>query len=422
METTKKAPLFTNLMKWFMGAMILANIASSMYAMLLPIYITQLGASIKQVGIVFTISAGASLFLQVIGGWVSDQIGRLKAIAIGSIGGVIGLFFIALVPSWEWLVVAIIVSQIPYALVGPSFGAFIAENSTEETRGQVYGITDTVFQITGIVGPPLGGYLMGFYGFKTMMLISASLYTVAAGLRIWMATTQKSKSETEKSTNDLSAVSFKKSLRTMFKMMFAGSVITWIFVTDGVRDTAFRLSGELQPLYLDQVGGISVEQIGILGAIFSFAMMFTPIISGKLSDKYGERVPISSGFFLMTVAFVIFLNASSFLGFALTWVVFGAAVGIMSPAYQSYISKVVPKKMLGIFSGVFYGSIGLISLPAPYLGALLWENFTPKTPFIVTAVVVTLAVIPAWFIFKPIKGKVDLGVDLSEFETDSEEN
>ncbi len=305
--------------------------------------------------------------------------------------------------------------------MGPSFGAFIAENSTEENRGRVYGITDTVFQITGIIGPPLGGYLMGLYNFKTMMVVSAILYTFATGLRIWMAKSQKPKAEeigSEKTSNSLSIDSFKKSLKLMFKMIFAGSVVSWIFVTDGVRDIAFRLSGELQPLYLEQVGGIRVEQIGILGGIFSFAMMFTPILSGKMSDKFGERVPITAGFSLMTLAFAIFLNATSFFGFALTWIVFGMAVGLMSPAYQSYISKVVPQNMLGIFSGVFYGSIGLISLPAPYFGALLWENFSPKTPFIITAIVVTLAILPVWFIFKPIIGKVDLGVDLSELDAE----
>lgn len=404
-----------------MFAMIMANIAGSMYGMLLPIYLSELGASIGQIGIIFTVTAGASLILQVFGGWISDMIGRLNAIAIGGIGGVIGYFFLVIAPTWQWMVLAIIFSNFPRALVGPSFGAFIAENSTEENRGRVYGITDTIFQITGVIGPPLGGYLMGLYNFKTMMVVSTLLYTFATGLRIWMAKSENSKmakSESAHSSKNLSFNSFKKSFSLMVKMIFAGSVISWIFITDGARDIAFRLSYELQPLYLDHVGGIKIEQIGILGGIFSLAMMFTPILSGKMSDKYGERVPITAGFSLMTVAFIIFLNVTSFIGFALSWVVFGAAVGLLSPAYQSFISKVVPQKMLGIFSGVFYGSIGLVSLPAPYFGALLWENFSPRTPFIITAIVVTLAIIPAWFIFKPIKGKEDLGIDFSELDSE----
>ena len=186
----------------------------------------------------------------------------------------------------------------------------------------------------------------------------------------------------------------------MWALLIGGGVISWIFVTDGVRDIAFRLSGELQPLYLEQVAGITVEQIGILGAIFSFAMMFTPIISGRISDKYGERVPISMGFLMVFGAFMIFLQVSGFIGFAVTWVVFGIGVGLLSPAYQSLISKVVPEKLLGVFTGMFRSSLGLISLPAPYIGAQLWERFSPRLPFIITACVALLTVIPTWFKFK----------------------
>ena len=85
----KKEPILTPIMRWFMFAMILANIGANMYPMLLPIYLTERGASIKQVGAVFTAVSLVSLLLQIFGGWVSDSIGRLKSIAIGSIGGVI---------------------------------------------------------------------------------------------------------------------------------------------------------------------------------------------------------------------------------------------------------------------------------------------------------------------------------------------
>jgi MFS family permease len=393
-----KAPLLTPLMRWFLFAMILANIAGTMTNLLMPIYLTELGASVGQVGMVFTITSVVILALQILGGWISDVIGRLRAIAIGSVGGVLGFVFMLLAPTWQWMIVALVVNQIPYALVGPSFSAFIAENSTDENRGRVYGITDTIYQVVGVVGPPLGGFLAGKYGFKPMLLVATGFYTAAAILRIWMARTMRTPEAGE--PKDLTLASFKRSLWLIWSMIIGGGVITWIFITDGVRDIAFRLSGELEPLYLEQVIGLSLEQIGLLGSFFAVAMMLVPIFSGRLGDRFGERVPIVTGFLIMFGAFMVFLQARAYPMFALTWVLFGVGVGMLSPAYQSLISKVVPRASLGAFTGLFQGSLGFISLPAPWIGAMLWENYNPRLPFMVTAFVLLLSIIPVWFKFK----------------------
>lgn len=395
---TDKRPLLTPLMRWFMFAMVLANIAGSMYGILLPIYLTELGASVVQVGLVFTLTSVVILILQIFGGWISDSIGRLRAIAIGSVGGVIGFAFMLLANSWETMLIAISISQIPYAMVGPSFGAFIAENSSVGNRGRVYGITDTIYQITGVIGPPLGGYIASFYGFKPMLFVAAIFYTLAAGLRIWMATTMRSPEEP--SPQKLTVASFKSNIVFMIGMVLSGGIVTWIFITDGVSDIAFRLSEQLQPIYLEQLAGIPIIQIGFLGSIFSLSMMVTPIISGRISDKYGERVPISLGFLMIFFAYMVFIQVSDFIGFAITWAILGVSVGLLSPAYQSLVSKVVPQEKLGIFTGMFRSSLGLISLPAPWLGAQLWERINPRVPFIITAILALISVIPTWFKFK----------------------
>jgi len=397
-QTQPKTPLLSPLMRWFLFAMILANIASSMTTMLMPIYLTELGASVGQVGLVFTLTSVVILTLQILGGWISDSIGRLRAIAIGSVGGVLGFIAMLVAPSWQWMLLAISISQIPYALVGPSFSAFIAENSSEANRGRVYGATDTIYQVVGIVGPPLGGLLAGAYGFKVMLFVATLFYTAAAGLRIWMARTMHSAADQE--PRKLSVSAFKHSMLAIWGMIIGGGVITWIFVTDGVRDIAFRLSSELEPLYLEQVIGLSLPQIGLLGSVFSVAMMLTPMLSGRFSDKYGERVPISGGFLMVFFALMLFVVAKTYLAFIAIWVLFGAGVGLLSPAYQSLISKVVPSKSLGAFSGLFYGSIGFISLPAPWIGARLWERFDPRLPFLLTAVLSLLTIIPTWLKFK----------------------
>ena len=192
---TLKEQLLSPLMLWFLFAMILANIAGTMTNLLMPIYLTELGASVGQVGLVFTLTSVVILVLQILGGWISDNIGRLRAIAIGSIGGVIGFFLMLISPTWQWMLISLAISMIPYALVGPSFGAFIAENSSEANRGRVYGLTGTIYQVTGIIGPPLGGLLAAQLGFKPMLLVAAIFYSMAAGLRIWMARTMKSAGE-----------------------------------------------------------------------------------------------------------------------------------------------------------------------------------------------------------------------------------
>ena len=394
----KKETLLSPVLRWFMFAMVMANVSAEMSMFLIPLYLKNLGASITEIGFVFTLISVVSLVLQIFGGWVSDSIGRLKAIAIGSIGGVVSVFAIIFAPTWQWLIVALMLNQFPRALIGPSFGAFIAENSKEENRGRVYGVTDMIYTICGILGPLMGGFLRDGFSYRVVFVVAAVLYTFAAFVRIWMARTMKSAKVEEK--QELSWKAFGLSVKTLITMIIGGGIITWLFLTDGVRDAAYSLSRNIEPLYLEEIIGLSATQIGLLTSIFSVSMLATPMISGKLGDKYGERMPISIGFFMIFLAYVVFLTASSFLPFILVWVIFGLGVGLLSPAYSSLISKVVPHDKLGAFNGVFYGSIGLIALPAPYLGTLMWEKINPQAPFFVAAAVSLLTIIPIWFKFK----------------------
>ncbi|MGD2027691.1 MAG: MFS transporter [Anaerolineales bacterium] len=403
MEESKSHPtkqrLITPILAWFMAAMVLANTAGSMRGMLLPLFVSELGATVAQVGLVFTLANIVPLFLQIFGGWFSDNYGRLRAVAVGSIGGVVGGVIVALATSWQWVLVGLSIGSIASSMVGPSFSAFIAEQSSEENRGRVYGITDTIFMVIQVVGPPLGGFLVSRFNFKLMLLVSAAMYTTAAIMRVRMASTS---GKTERETSQpLTFSSLKSSVVTMFGMLISGGLITWVFITDGVRDTAFRLSDTLFPLYLEGYGGLTAADIGWLGSIFGITMMAVTIPAGWLSDKLGERIPIMLGFILDAGAVFLFTyGVKDFWGFALVWMMFGIGVGLQSPAYNSLVSKAVPEKMRGMAFGLFWTSLGIISLPAPYIGAALWERFEPQVPFTITAVMALLSVIPVFFKFR----------------------
>jgi MFS family permease len=256
--------------------------------------------------------------------------------------------------------------------------------------------------IVMVVGPPLGAWLAGSYGFEFMLLIAGIFYFIAALVRIGMAR-EAAKGQT--STPTLSFASLKTNLGSMFGLVFAGGLITWILIADGFRDVSFQLSGNLFPVYMQEFGGLGIQQIGWVNSLFGLCMMLTTIPGGWLSDKVGERVGIASGMILMAGALFLLVNIprGNIPLYVDGWGVAGMGVGIMSPAYQSLISKAVPPHLRGTAFGLFSTSLGVISLPAPWIGAQLWERFSPQFPFTITAIALLLSVIPIWIKFKSPK-------------------
>ncbi|HNC09437.1 MAG TPA: MFS transporter [Anaerolineales bacterium] len=402
METVKKQPLLSGILILFLTAMIFANVGGSMYDGLLPLYLKDLNAEITDIGLFFTLSMIVPLFLQILGGWVSDSLGRLRAIAIGSVFGVLGYIPLVLADKWEWLLLATAIGAVARSLVGPSFDAFIAEHSSEENRGKVYGISQAIFMIVAVVGPPLGGWLTGAYGFKLMLLVAGVFYFIAMIMRLSMAR-EAARGETGEKKK-LSFSDLKSNLGAMTGLIFSGGLITWMLITDGLRDTSFQFSASLFPVYMQDIGGLSYQQIGWVTSMFGIFMMLSTIPGGWLSDKAGERVGIALGMVLMSAAlFILILIPQGsqwqwlyFVG----WSVAGLGAGISGPAYQSLISKAVPQNLRGLAFGLFSTSLGVISLPAPWIGGQLWERFGPTVPFTITASVLLLSVIPIWLKFK----------------------
>lgn len=402
----KKAPLLTPLLLLFMLAMVLANMGGNMYAPLEALYLKDLGAGIAQIGLFYTLSAIVPLLLQILGGWISDSIGRLKAIAIGSVVGVFVYIPLILANTWEWVLVASALGAITRSLVGPSFDAFIADHSAPENRARLFGITQTLFSIVSVIGPILGGFMVDKMGFKPMLMVAAGLYVAATAIRVSMAR-EAGKGKAGENTK-LTLAGLKSDLGAMFALVLAGGLFTWIMITDGVRDIFFNMSFSFLPIFLEDLASLTITQIGLMSSVFGVASMIFMMPAGWMADRYGERVNIVISFLLLGVAIgmiALVPTSSPAWVYALGHVIAGIGVGLASPAYQSLISKAVPAKLRGVAFGLFSTSLGIVSLPAPIIGSFLWENVSPQMPFLITGIVSVLSMIPVWLLFKVPAGQ-----------------
>jgi MFS family permease len=395
----KKSPLLSRTVVTLLISMIAANIGGQMYGPLMPLYVQQLGASIEQIGLFFTLAMVAPLMFQILGGWLSDSIGRVQAMAIGSLAGLGGYIIFAIAPSWGWLLLGMVGIAVATSFVGPSFQALVAEESSEETRGRVFGVVQSTFLIVGVIGAPLGGFLADQVGFRWMFAVAASLYALATCIRLFMARKlRRQKASEPRPAPSLGGL--KTSLITMIGLIAGGGIVTWIFISDGVMDVAFHMVGNLFPLYFNNIIGLSKTQIGFLGAVAALVTMTLTTFGGWLADKAGERVGIVLGNLLLGAAILMMLNVSSFPMFVLAWGLSGMGQALNGPAYNSLISKVVPANMRGIAFGFFSTSLGVISLPSPYVGTWLWQRFGPRVPFYVPLVGMLLIIPVIWTKFR----------------------
>lgn len=400
MDNSEKPLLNTNL-RWFLAGMILANIAGQMLYSMLSLYMLDLGAQVSEVGLVFTLASLVPMVLQIFGGWLSDTIGRLRVIALGSSIAVFGYLIIALAPNWEWVLLGLSVEYISNSVVGPSFGAYISEQSDETQRGRVFGLTSSIYMTVTVIGPALAGLLAFRFNFKLMMTVALAFYVAATALRVWMATSEHftAKREAQKPTLE----GFKTQIGAVFTLLFAGGIITWIWLTDAIGDTASNMISQLTPIYFSEIGKINVEQIGYLNAVLGLAIIIVSPLAGRLVDKFSERASILTGFISQGIGLSLFLLAQNFVGFAVAMAFLGAAVGCLIPGYDSLISKVVPDEKRGLAFGLFGTTLGILSLPMPWIGAQLWERFMPQTPylFVIAACLVSMPIV--WTKFRPHK-------------------
>jgi len=404
-EPAPRSKLFTPTLRFFMLAMILANLGGSMFFPFFSILLKKLGFPVETIGLYFTISAIFPLALQIIGGWVSDRIGRIKSIAIGSVAGAISWFGILAAPNTSnpvvWYLVSNAVGAITVSLVSPSFDAFIAEQSSEGNRTRVYSVIQSVYMIVGIAGPLIGGFIAERYSYEILAWASAFLYWTATAIRVGMARrvsnphTEAAISEVGGSHSSIGVPprhSLGEGLKGIVGLAVAGGLFSWILVADGVFDIAGKLSGDLLPLYLREVGNLKEASIGALQSASAICMALAMLPFGTFADKRGERYPIAFGAFLVAMSAALLAVGRSFPVFLVAYCFFGLGMAGAGPSIQSLISKAVPESLRGLAFGFLSTSLGLFSFLAPGLGGLLWQRFFPALPLVVSGILCVVVI------------------------------
>ena len=388
-------PLLSRKMILFLIGITFAEATRALTAVQIPVFLREIGASVSQVGLFFTLAMIVPLVLGIFGGWISDSIGRLRAILFGSLAGVLGFLPFAFAHRWEVALIGPAILAVATSLIQPSFRAYIADTCPAETRGRVFGLSKSFITAAWIITPPLGGFLAMNFGSRTMFLTAVILYSIAAVIFMFLLRSEAKKTTTLSDRPYLK--SLKDSFSQIFPIVFVGGLLTWIMISDGIRVFATYLSFNLLPVYLSDIGLIDKQGIGVLDGLHGIAWVIAAPIGGWLSDKSSERSGFILGAAIFLSSFLVFILAEGFGVFAISWIIMGIGGALLDPAVNALIARGAPAHLRGVAYALIPALIGLVALPAPWIGGQIWEATSPKLPFLITFLVGSLALIPAWF-------------------------
>jgi MFS family permease len=176
----------------------------------------------------------------------------------------------------------------------------------------------------------------------------------------------------------------------------------WILTISGVlMFFSIYVTGPIWPLYL-QANGLETGTLGLIMGLYGFALIFSRIPIGMLSDHSvgHRRILVSAGFVFIALGMVSALNTMP-VTLGLGRVLIGIGAGFFVPIvilHSAYFPNLSLIKSMGRSAAFF----GLGQIPAHPLGGILADNFGFEVTFWVSAVFALFGALLVLIIKEPL--------------------
>ncbi len=298
----------------------------------------RLGVPTVVVGIMFTLLALISTIFSLIGGSISDAIGRKKVILLGAGYGIViySLISFFIFDFVSLLVVAelFIFSAISGSLVFPSASALVADVTKPEDRMISYSLYRILANLGWAIGPVSGSYVQGF-GMQYIFILLA-VASVAQFLIVLLFIREPAPKR-EKGRK-LIQIGYDRYLIVFGAGTFFGTLL------------ASQFSVTL-PLYAVASAGIQEYQLGYLYAINGAVVVLGQYPMSYLMRRFNDvhTLMIGSAFYSLGYFLVGISPSPVFL--YLDMIVITTGENLTSPGMNSVVSMIAPKGKTGSYMG-----------------------------------------------------------------------
>jgi MFS family permease len=285
----------------------------------IPLYATELGASVSQVGVIVATISYVTAFFLIPFGMLSDRFGRQKLLIGGLLVFTLAPLLYPLANNPAQLILVRAIHGLAAAAFLPTAIALVVDLTPETKRGTAIGWYTASLQLGLMAGPITGGFLTSQFGFDAAFYGCSAISFIGLVLAF-------SRLRAIAHRPAVIPVEASSSWRWLAQPLAIAVLLAPLLVAVGSGTI-----GSYIPLYGMRFGMTGADAGAIITAVYgSSALLRAP--AGRLADRVDRKLLLIAGVGLSAIAVSLFAFFHSLTQFIIIGVVFGIGMGIAMPA------------------------------------------------------------------------------------------
>jgi MFS family permease len=353
-----------------------------------------IGLDMQQVGSLESLTDLIKLLFEPAFGVMSDAWGRKRLLILREMVALSALLLMLSARSWHYLFLAMLLIGVSNSLVSV-WSSLVAESAPAGRLGFVYSVMGAFYTGAGLIGTLGAGYIADTYGYGSVYTVAVGIAFVSLAL-VWLKLPETRSEAPAK-------VDWRNTLTSYIRALNPQRELRGFYVAMGLDLLGFGMGVRLLSGMLNAGYGYTPWMIALYTTAMTLIQTVAQMPLGRLADRFGYgRFMAISQFTACAMMGMMILSKDLWVVVA-AHLLLGVANAFWMPAEQAWIAANVDPKQRAQALGSFSTFRGLLGLPAPIIGGILFDAYGFDVPMLIGLSIIFIdgVAILAWVKDKP---------------------
>ncbi len=287
-------------------------------------------------------------------GRLSDRFGRKHVLVGGWLVAAPVPFLLMWAPSWSWILFANLLLGVSQGLTWSTTVIMKIDLAGAKNRGLAMGLNEFAGYFAVGASALATGWIAAHYGLRPQpFYLGVAFVAIGLGLSaIFVRETKHHVAQESKLHGDLPPSGMPTQREVFWRTTVLDRNLSSVTQAGLVNNLNDGMAWGLFPVFF-AAANMSIEQIGVLAAIYPATWGVGQLFTGALSDRVGRKWLIASGMWVQAIGIAFVILSGSFVAFAAGGAFLGIGTAMVYPALLAAIGDVAHPSWRASSVGVY---------------------------------------------------------------------